>query len=370
MEAKMKNMFRPVSFCLIVLLIGVACQFSASYGVTPTASPPQIEATSTSAAAKPTSTSAPTEEPAAFKLDAKLYTHNKNTFSMYPPAGWKIDDTDPGGTVTWFTSPDEKASIAVTVINTGYELDAQSFSNYVDAREYFFFERRFDLVKSINKKVNEADALVEKTFSINNVPQRSQTKYIKEGQAIYSVDYFSDADVADVYFKAFPKVAEKFTTNPSGVSNLDLYNSFFTFKDQNNLYTIKVPAWTYDYKTGQDIYIDSFSSPDGNAAIQTIVFDVKKNVTQSLAGQVALILLNQFYTTGAGDIKISKDTPQPDGRERLDWRSKKSNLEGVTVFESRGHDLILFSVFYGSQVKDVFTNSLNIVLDSYQPATN
>ena len=148
-----------------------------------------------------------------------------------------------------------------------------------------------------------------------------------------------------------------------------------TFTDQNNFYTIEVPAdWEYSQSVeGDDTYssyIDTFVSPDGGAVIENIVY-IQRN-TPFVGGQngkFALAILNQLYSkTGReGDIRISDDQIMKDGSERLTWTSKEGQYSGISYFEVREkYNFLMFTVNWGNDMYDTYFDTLNSVIESYR----
>lgn len=149
---------------------------------------------------------------------------------------------------------------------------------------------------------------------------------------------------------------------------------FITFTDQNNLYTIEVPAdWTYEQtfdNENNNYYIDTFTSPDGGAVIENIVYDDGTTFTGNQKSKFALYLLNNFYSsTGReGDIRVSDDKIMNDGSERLTWTSRAGGYSGISFLElrSNGTTFLFFTVDWGNSVEDTYRDTLNYVIESYQ----
>ena len=141
--------------------------------------------------------------------------------------------------------------------------------------------------------------------------------------------------------------------------------AFVKYESPDGSVTAEVPGdWIYKADES-DPKIDSylFTAPDSGGFIQYLVFDDgKTHWNQGIAGKVALAVLNDGYTDGAGDIKISKDEPMPDHSEHLTWSSKKGNYSGITSFKAIGTKLILFTVLYNNSSKDQYMEPLKYVL--------
>ena len=163
-------------------------------------------------------------------------------------------------------------------------------------------------------------------------------------------------------------VVEQPTEEPSSGSG-----DFFTFTDQNDLYTIEVPAdWEYQQTVDSEnnyYYIDTFTSPDGGAVVENIVYDDGERFTGNQKGKFALYLLNTFYSsTGKeGDIKVTDDSIMKDGSERLTWESREGGYSGISFLElrSNGTTFLFFTVDWGNDVEDTYIDTLNYVIESY-----
>ena len=150
-------------------------------------------------------------------------------------------------------------------------------------------------------------------------------------------------------------------------------SGFVLFTDQNELYTIEVPAdWIYEQTVDTETnyyYIDTFTSPDGGAVIENIVYDDGESFTGNQKAKFALYLLNTFYsTTGKeGDIRVSEDKIMSDGSERLTWTSKGGGYSGMSFLELRGNGttFLFFTVDWGNEVEDTYIDTLNYVIESY-----
>ena len=167
--------------------------------------------------------------------------------------------------------------------------------------------------------------------------------------------------------------AEPTQQEPAPPENNGSDGGFITFTDRNDLYTIEVPAdWEYqetiDTEDG-NYYIDTFTSPDGGAVIENIVYDDGKGFSGNQKSKFALYLLNTFYSsTGKeGDIKVTDDAIMQDGSERLTWTSKGGGYSGISFLELRpnGTTFLFFTVDWGNSVEDQYFDTLSYVIESY-----
>jgi hypothetical protein len=146
-----------------------------------------------------------------------------------------------------------------------------------------------------------------------------------------------------------------------------------TFTDQNKYLEFDLPGdWTYsqDKDTTNDYwYWDAFKSPDKHAGVESVVFDDGTAWTGGQSGKQALYMLHQFYSfTGKeGDIRISDDSMQKDGSERLTWESKGGKSKGISFFEVRKRTaFLMFTVWWDNDFESQYSDRLNAVIDSYR----
>lgn len=160
--------------------------------------------------------------------------------------------------------------------------------------------------------------------------------------------------------------AEPAADAPSG-------DEWVTFTDENDYLELDVPGgWAYGQDRDEENdywYWDYFSSPDEHAGVESVVFDDGTAWTGGQSGKQALYMLHQFYSdTGEeGDIRISDDSIQKDGSERLVWESKAGDYSGISFFEVRNRTaFLMFTVWWDNEFEDQYLDTLNSVIESYR----
>ena len=155
-----------------------------------------------------------------------------------------------------------------------------------------------------------------------------------------------------------------------------------TYTDQNNLWAFDLPSdWAHEYKDLGDTlysdataYLDTFTSPDGSAYIDSLVMFANEGVTvnNSTSLDVALDLLNTYYSstgTNNGDIRIKSDQIMKDGSERFEWTSKGGNYSGVTFFEVRGSDKrtwLMWTLVWDNSADQAVLDVIDSAIASYR----
>jgi len=139
----------------------------------------------------------------------------------------------------------------------------------------------------------------------------------------------------------------------------------YTFTDPNNLYQFKVPfGWTHTASTDKNTDIETFTVPDKLSYVENIEYDDGTAVTKSDAGAFALTLLKQYYSLT--DLKVTDDTPQKDGSERLTWTSAAKGIDGESFFETRGTTFLLLTWVVDTNQYKFFQPVWTTLVNSYQ----
>ncbi len=355
----------------IVLLSMMACGLFGG-AEEPTAVPSPAQPT-VQPLVKPTTTPAPKPTPTPMEsapqgqlvLQDVPYEQPRGYFSLNPPVDWVLDEGD-----TWasWTAPDFSGALYVYVDSTGYELDQAALDTLVEANETNYFGG-FEDYQVLNRFTDEFGAMVvEQRMLAEGEPQAVVSIYFPIQGAIYMLDFWASEPVADAYRPAFDQLWEDTLVDPEAVvGDLDPYvGQLYTYVDDEELFSFSVPyTWLVTREVGEVAVIDTFASPDGLAFVQSIKYDEGIQITKSMAGQLALELLRNAYTTGAGDIKITDDSIMPDGSERLTWTSKAGGYSGLSFFETRGTTFLMLTLFADDSVYELYLPTFDTILSTY-----
>lgn len=349
---------------------------------TSTTEPSATPVPPTETAIPPSPTTAPTNPPAASKTPPPLptrlpiptpdtnegptfalantpYLHPGNYLSILYPAGWQIDSTTASVS---FTEPNGSGFVYIQMTNTGYELDNDSFTNFITYRETNYFSD-FNNYQPQNMDVSEGFGSTDKTLDYQGIPQTIITIYDQQGPIIYSYDMWANTADFDNYLNGYVEMLSSALPDSAATQELDRYHWIYTFAGPADLFTIEVPiAWNYEYSDAEHTIVDTFTSPDSRAIIQNVAYDDGQVVSRSTAGQFALSLLRQFY---ASDLRVISDQVQPDGSERLIWNSPGGGFTGTSFFESRGTTFLLFTTVYNDDYEAIYLDVLNYTISTY-----
>lgn len=295
-------------------------------------------------------------------LDNTPYTQPDGSFSLNPPLGWEVTSEEGSASIE---APDGSGFIYVQVTNTGYGLDATGFTNFVENRDFNFFASFTDYVEVAQEvDTDNRVASVTKNLTFDGVPQTVITLYDQYDAIIYTYDFWSDDDRVDAYSDLYSEVVDTIQVDTAAAAEQVEYNWIYTFTGPGSLFTIDVPTpWLYESTEGENAIVDTFYSPDEHAVIQNITYDDGTETSRSQAGAFALELLRSYY---ASDIRIHSDEVQPDGSERLIWSSPSGDYSGTSFFETRGTAFLLFTTMYDNPYEDVYLETLNYTIGSYE----
>lgn len=348
------------SVCLLILA-GMAC---APGLPEPTATPvPPTKTPVPTNTPKPTNTPAPTAIPEVLKVSADYYQHPSGIFGFNPPEGWEMEESEVD---VFFGEPANKGKVYINATNTGYELNQDGFMQFVNATETNLYSRSFEGYNQISNEYDPASNTIQvyKTLTFDNAPWIVDTVYYQVGQAVVAVHFWMTAEEhIDSYFRLLDNMSIDDSAATAHIPYIFTYTHF----DANSFFQFDVPTgWTYTHTEDSGCYVDRFESPDYLAAIEGVVCNTGEQMNHTAATQFALALLNSAYTSGAGDIKVTKDESQPDGSEKLTWTSKKGGYSGASFFESRGDYLIMLTMYSNDTALPVFQPTFDNALATYR----
>ena len=258
---------------------------------------------------------------------------------------------------------DERYSFMVTAINTGLPLSGDSLQQLVKAYRQLYPED----AQVVDKKETPTAIYLRQHWDSDSGPLEHYAFFVTDDAAVVIVELSLPEEKArqegDALWEALLKEVNYDT---EAITQQPLYNDVWTFTAPNDLFEMDVPiAWYYSTSSDSEgtTVLDRFDSPDGQAFIESIVYDDGTPFSKQEAGKAALAILREFY---ADDLKVTDDQVQPDGSERLIWHSQKQGLSGVTFFEVRNDTTLLFlNMVSSDDTVDMYADLFEAILSSY-----
>jgi hypothetical protein len=357
-----------ISFCLLFL---VSCeQGNLNFISLPTKSPIRVKPTQT--ALQPTFALPPTQEriPATAVstpvIETRLYTHPDNLFGLSIPVSWSVSSAS---NITQFRDPASSISIDVQLMDTQYELELESFTRAVDAREasvFGEFESYLEMDRQLDQ--DEVSYLIEKRLIQNGVPKTVISLYLPYGPSIIILDLWSGIEDYEGNKSQLSEVLaslsiEEGAGQPSARSHADFFS-----RQSNGAFSLDIPRyWNHNTSTAENSVVDTFTSPDEQAIIQMVIFDDGEPISGTVAGAFVRNLLRNYY---AKDINVSEYQSLTDGREELIWESTGSDYQGITYFDVNDTELIIYTIMTTADFEEIYADLLENVLNSFQYSSN
>lgn len=358
-------------FLSLLLAANLACAgLAAAPTATPTAAPTTIPTKAPPPTQKPAPPAVPTKS--TFELDKKIHNHPSGAFSYHPPVGWDIQETNYDA---YITDPISGVFFYVSVTNTGIPLDAASYKNLVNYTDNFYYST-FDDYKQTDYYVSDTKDVyaLQKTYTFEGKTQFVQSVYNQFGQVTYIFELLGTESVikSNPDFQAgFDEFISSLEVILEPAATLPIYEPSWNFVGPENSMSISVPiGWEYvydDHQTYTDSVIESLTSPDGTAVIENISVVDGNAYTMGNAGQVALFLLNDRYSSGGGDVRVLDIKTLNDGSEFWTWKSSKGGYSGTTNFELRngGKQILLLSFLANDATLDLYNPLFLRVIGTY-----
>jgi hypothetical protein len=287
-------------------------------------------------------------------LKTRNYQHPDNLFTLLVPESWEINQDQNRASIS---DPQSRAVINIHSVNTGYPLDEESFQRFIDARESNVFSG-YDSFFEINRHTsdNGNTTIVNKQFSNDGDAKSVGTLYLQQDQAILILDFWSDQVDFEAYQDVLNEIQESVSMNTDAVSKQQIYSSESEEIAQDNYFSISVPPyWGVRRISGEKTVVDTFSSPDERAFLQTIIYDDGQPLSRMVAGNIVRTMLRERY---AKDMVVYADTLLENGREQLAWNSKLGNYQGITWFEARDTTLLALTVMWDNDFTEYYQGAL------------
>lgn len=365
----MKTAYRTLLCLTLVVLLAAGCESGPRVKMAPgyetTATQPEVDA-DPEGTPRPTAVP-PTPTPASLTLDDTLYTLPSNVFSFYTPQGWNLtlEDVD----YARFQEPDGKAWFEVAVESTGYELSQDYLKNYMDAMLVSLYSgvEGYELIES---QADEDRTWFISTYRKYDYDWKVYDVFIQRNQAVYAMSFHALDMLWEAYLPGFQEVADSLETRSAYVSDDQvqrtdgwIYSDMRPYTSPNDQFTLMIPmGWTFSL--GQDVIegavLDGAYSPDGQAAVEIIVYD-GKDVTD--VGQFSEPLIRQYY---GKDLEFLDHNLLDDGRIRADWQIGSQNIRAYSFFWMGDSIVYIMTLKYNDKDSGSNQNICNKIGDSFR----
>jgi hypothetical protein len=304
----------------------------------------------------------PTVEPEqSFAFEPSFYVHPQDLFSVQVSEKWSVTQEQDGAK---FMDNEQKLSVDIEIVNTGYTLDAISFENMIETGEKDNASMYEEYVEIDRQPLPASNShLLIKQFSDQGIQKTLASLYQQEERAVLILDFLIAAELFEPYKDTLNTMIDSIQVNADAVADLPIYSFDQEKKYSNGYFSIQIPSyWRINHVTGENSIVDTITSPDEQAIIQTIVYDDGQHMSRNIAGDLVLALLRENYTKS---ITVLADETLADGREKLSWQSKNADYRGITTFETSTSTLFMITVLWGNDPEQYYQDILKDIIDSY-----
>lgn len=296
-------------------------------------------------------------------LSTRVYIHPNNLFYLLPPEGWiAVADEDS----VKFHNPSGFGFLNVFIVNVGYDIELSAFEKLVNNRELNMFSDMEGYIPVSPQLDSERRiAKVIKRVEEDSKPITIISNYLMEDSWVCILEWELQPEDALLIDEAInERMIQSFRLNKQAAANLKVYDIKYHKPVVLDYFSYNVPMfWSEKQSSGQNTTVDTYSSPDEHAWVQSLVFNDQTAISKRVAGLVTLFLLNNYYTK---DIVITSDQVFPDGKERLMWYSPSGKYHGISYFASNSPAFLLHSVIYDDDYGSIYLPLLDEVIKSLQ----
>ncbi len=368
----MNNKFKRIIFSLgaFVALVALAC--GGSGGGIATEKPPVTSAPPTKPPVTLPTEGPPTKPPiggnggggggeTTITLASEPFIHDSGAFSITFPEGW---ETTQNPNYASATAPDQTTYITISFENAGAELSKEALNAYVAALEKNYYGAFANYEQVALEEQQDGSIGVLKNLDYQDVPYKVTSYYWQNDVTIYIQDWWVTADQYAAYKDGMLESINTMKVDGSAIADQELYMLHYTFNCPQQLCTFSIPyGWTHAQSSEENLTNDKFTAPDELIYVDNTIYDDGRQVTKSLAGEIARFLLNEYY---AKDLVITDDKTQSDGSELLKWYSKNGGYSGSSFFETRGTTFLMLSRVANDTVFELYSPVWLTLLDSYK----
>ncbi len=296
-------------------------------------------------------------------LSKNVFVHPKNLFYLIPPDGWLVTTDEDSAT---FTDPSMLGYFTVSVVNVGYPLEEDAFNRLVQSRETNAFG---DVEKYIPMSwtIDNENGIVQVTKKVaeDGNSMTMITNYFLEESWLCIFEWELQPEFALAVDEHISKpIIKSFRLNKQAANQLKVYAAKYYTQINSDRFSFDVPVfWSRRESFGEYTQVNTFSSPDEHAWIQTLLFEDETVISKRVAGLVTLFLLNNYYTK---DIEVISDRIYPDGREQLIWFSPSGNFHGISNFTTLPPSLLLYSAIYEDTYSTIYKTLLEEILNTFR----
>jgi hypothetical protein len=144
-----------------------------------------------------------------------------------------------------------------------------------------------------------------------------------------------------------------------------VYRFMRAYLAPNNQFSLTVPmGWTFTLgqEGPQGAILDTMVSPDGEAAVEVMVYEAAEELLNTDIGQISIPLMK---AQDGEDMRIRANDVLNDGRIRVDWQIDKESLYAFSFFWQDNTTVYILTLKYTDEHSGTYEETLRKVGDSF-----
>ena len=305
----------------------------------------------------------PTEAPEGVQLSEQPYSSPIEAFSVFFPEGWNCSES--GFFQTDCQTPEGDAAITVRVTGTGYELFQEDFETLVHAEQVSLYREK-KAYTEISKEVEEGYFSEQATWREGEQTWQSEDRFYRAGAGVYQLHFRAHPEQWDAYEAIFIAVSKGAVFTPENLTNQPIYAITREYTSPKALFKLDVPTTWERYVDGtweKGAVLEIFTSPDGRAAVQVIVFEQSLDFELERKGFKTRELLSSLL---GFEWRVSADRPLANGLEQLEWYASRFDVYGNSYFDTYRNILYIFNIVWEEPTEKLYLPVLEKAADSFR----
>jgi len=197
---------------------------------------------------------------------------------------------------------------------------------------------------------------------------QSEDQFYLVGSGVYQLHFQAFPEQWDAYQAIFEAVSTEAVFIPETLSSQPIYAATREFTSWKSLFKLDIPiSWTHlvDGNWEEGTVLEVFTSPDGRAAVQVIVFEQGLDFELERKGfktreLLASLLGFEWRVPEGGDHTL------PNGLEQLEWYTPRFDVYGNSYFDTYRNILYIFNIVWDEQTEDLYLPVLKKVVESFR----
>jgi hypothetical protein len=304
----------------------------------------------------------PTPTPEPLALDDTPYTLPSQALSISVPLGWKMSAE--ADDYVRFEAPDQSAWMEAALESSGYQLEQAEFENYMTAMINALYDGA-DSYQLLDKQIAEGQAVYISSYQKSGFTWFVQDVFVQRSEAIYAFSFQALSKVWDAYQPGFQTITESLETRTGYVKEDMIYRFMRAYLAPNSQFSLTVPmGWTFalGQEGPQGAILDTMVSPDGEAAVEVMVYDAAEALLNTDIGQISIPLMK---AQDGEDMRIRANDVLNDGRIRVDWQIDKESLHAFSFFWQDNTTVYILTLKYTDEHSGTYEETLRKVGDSF-----